>query len=114
MRYRISLIMLAVALSPAAAQAEDAKSIMQTMQSMQLERYEDVDTYVVVQSMVGNKVALGYERVDFTASDGKTYPVFQPIRPTSSNPGSQAFLETYAEATAASGEAVGGEMDRSM
>lgn len=97
-----------------AALAADAQSIIQTMQDMQLERYEGVDTYVVIQSVMGNKVAVGYERFDFEASDGKTYPVFGPMRQGSSNPQTRAFLETYADSAQKAGGALSDQMDSDM
>ena len=99
---------------PTAALAEDAQSIMQTMHEKQMERYEGVNSYVVVQSVLGNKVAVGYERIDFTASDGNTYPVFGPMRQGSSNPGTRAFLQTYAGSAEMMGNAVGDQMESDM
>lgn len=108
------LAALAAAALPATTLAEDAQSIIAKMQELQMERYEDVDTYVVVQSVVGNRVAVGYERFDFEASDGNVYPVFGPMRQGSSNPSSQAFLETYANSADMMGGAVGNQMENDM
>lgn len=105
-------ITLTTLLAPRVALAEDAQSIIETMQKMQMERYEGVNTYVVVQSMMGHTTTSGYERFDFKASDGNVYPVFQQIRPGSTNPESQAFLSTYADATEMTGQALGDEMDK--
>jgi hypothetical protein len=59
-------------------------------------------------------VALGYERFDFEASDGNTYPVFRPMRQGSDNPGTNAFLETYADSAEMTGDAVGDQMESDM
>jgi len=109
-----AIVSAIMAIQPIAALAQDAESIMQTMQEMQMERYEGVNTYVVVQSVMGNKVAVGYERFDFTASDGNTYPVFGPMRQGSDNPETRAFLETYADGAEMAGGAVGDQMESDM
>ena len=65
------LAALAASALPATTLAEDAQSIIAKMQELQMERYEDVDTYVVVQSVMGNRVAVGYERFDLSKQKGR-------------------------------------------
>ena len=112
-RHTLLLVLLASA-TPLTVHAEDVQSILQKMQQLQLERWEGVNTYVVVQKLMGQQVTMGFERTEVQGPDGKPYPVFQPIRQGATDPDSVAFLEAYADGAEMVGEGLGSEIDRGM
>lgn len=70
---------LAIAIVFAApAAAKDARSIMEIMQTRQVERLQGVETYVVDQSMMGNRAPLYFQRVTVKDTQGKSHEVVRP------------------------------------
>jgi len=70
-------LLLVLAL-PVGAHAEDAQSILQTMQDKQTARRAGIQNYTVDQSMVGNRALLYYERISATV-DGQEVPAFRLV-----------------------------------
>src|SRR5690606_1257803 len=64
---------LALFLLPAAAAAQDARSILETMQERQVARWQGVRNYVIDQATMGHRVLLYYERVEAAGPGGQTY-----------------------------------------
>lgn len=69
---------VAVALSAAAAIAKDAQSILKTALDKQAERWDGVDTYVIVQRSVGFDTTTTMKRTTVTDDAGNSYPIFVP------------------------------------
>lgn len=99
--------------APVAASSQDARSILETSQQKQLERWKGVDVYVVVQSIVGQSNSTYFQRTDVTDSAGKTQTIFLPVRqqaivgecgPRSMTPDE---LEIFAQGAELTGTAVG-------
>lgn len=79
MRNRVILIAFASAVVlPASSLAQDPQSIMQLMLEKQRERANGVNTYVVDQSVMGNRVQRYFERATVLSEDGEQYDVFRP------------------------------------
>jgi hypothetical protein len=79
----MQLYLLLISLSfsvilPAAAVAQDAQSILQTVREKQLERWEGVNTYVIDQSIMGNRAQSYFTRAEVADSDGVLHSVFRP------------------------------------
>lgn len=117
-------ILALLCIGPATATAEDAQSILETMQQKQIERWRGVDSYVVAQTIMGTRVLLYYERLTATDADGKTFTTFRTVTPreaarrqaaargTSSM--TPAQLRQFADAQEMIGEGVGNEIDAGM
>jgi len=80
------LLPLAVFLT-ASASAQDAESVIETMQEKQLERWQDVDLYMVEQSVLGFPVQNWMRRTEVETEDGDTQTFFLPISSSSPLPG---------------------------
>ena len=72
----VAMLMLAGA-SPAGA--VDPTALMRKCEQVKAERWDGVTHYVVVQSMLGQQVALPYERFEATGPDGQRLPGFRPM-----------------------------------
>lgn len=78
MRFLLIVVALASAVVfPATAEAQDPQSIMQTMREKQLERWEGVDTYVIDQSIMANRMQQVFQRATVQDVDGDTYEIFR-------------------------------------
>jgi peptidoglycan hydrolase-like protein with peptidoglycan-binding domain len=123
MRRTISLILLAlVGLAPS-AQAEDARSILETMQQKQLKRWSGVDDYLVRLAIMGNSTQMYFQRTEVTGEDGVKQTLFLPIsgnQRTSGTCSSGAVqmtpeaLEAYAQGAEMVGAGVGEEFDKGL
>jgi hypothetical protein len=119
----LSLFIIPVAL-PAIAVAQDARSILQKMQEMQIARWNGVDNYLVDQSMMSNRTLLFYEKVSVTAADGNVYPSFRVVMPDEiarrrgAEQGFPEFtveeLRAFAQSADTVGNALGTETEREM
>lgn len=79
MRRSLSLTCVAaVLLVPAGAVAADAQSILKTALEKQAERWEGVDTYVIVQSTGGFSTSTTMKRTTVKDNSGKSFPMFVP------------------------------------
>jgi hypothetical protein len=109
---------------PPIASAQDARSILQTMQEKEIARWNGVDNYLVDQSMMGHRILLFYEKISVTAADGKVYPSFRMVMPDeiarrqNEERGFPQFtpedLRAAARGADMTGEALGTETEREM
>lgn len=72
----VAMLMLA-GTSPAGA--VDPAALMRKCEQVKAQRWSGVTHYVVVQSMMGQQVALPYERFETTGPDGQRWPGFRPM-----------------------------------
>lgn len=115
MRSTVSSLILVVAVMTQTALAETPHSIVQKMQQMQLERWEDVNSYVVSQSIMNQPVTLVFERTEVMGADGKMYPTFQRVESgAGKDPTTQAFLENYGDAAEKVGDGLSTEMENGL
>lgn len=103
-----AMLLLAGA-SPAGA--VDPGALMRKCEQVKVDRWEGVTHYVVVQSMMGQQVALPYERFEATGPDGRRLPGFRPMRADS--PYSSADLRMAAEQARKAGRGLSDEMNAS-
>jgi hypothetical protein len=109
----ITLLFAAVSCLPLGAFAESAQSILETARQRQLERWNGVDSYLVEQTMAGQRSTTIFERIEAKGPDGKAYTKFRPYRGSASGtgpgPGGRKLtpeeLEIFADATEMTGEA---------
>ncbi|MEZ5566580.1 MAG: hypothetical protein R3F24_14215 [Gammaproteobacteria bacterium] len=112
MRSHIALLSIAIVTMPLTAYAEDAHSILKKQQEMQIQRWKGVNTYVVVQTVMGNKVNLAFERGEIKGADGKTYPVFQRVQAGSGqDDATKAMMSEYGNAAEALGDGMANEIE---
>lgn len=108
------LLCITLGLMAGTASAESVESILEKMQALQIERWEGVERYIVEQTVMGNRVAMAFERGEVQASDGKTYPVFLPMQQGSMDPATRDFMAQYSTAAKSLGDGLGSEMDEGM
>ncbi len=108
-----SVLLLSAAL-PASVLAEDAQSILRKVGDKQIDRWQGVDAYVVEQSLMGNRVALGYERIEVKDPDGKVYPAFRPVWQSGGSSQCADFLDAYAQGAEMLGEGHAREVEKGM
>lgn len=72
----VAMMMLA-GTSPALA--VDPAALMRRCEQVKVERWAGVTHYVVVQSMMGQQVAMPFERFEATGPDGQRLPGFRPM-----------------------------------
>jgi hypothetical protein len=106
------------------AGSETAQSILEKMQQKQIERWEGVDSYVVEQTIMGNRVQLYYERITVAGPNGKEVPSFRTItnkevvRRRADAQGQQQMdatqMELFAEGMDMLGEGMGKEIEDGM
>lgn len=117
---RMSAIPVLTALIlPAFSSAQDARSILDTAQQKQIERWEGVNTYVVRQSAMGHAVTTIMNRTIVELDDGSEHTLFMPSHPTASScMGTQRMtpeqLEQFASAQEMTGDALAGEIETGM
>lgn len=124
MRSLFALTTLVVAgMLPAISLAQDAQSILQTMQQKQLHRWDGVNDYVVNQSMMGHATEMYFQRTEVTDHDGKVQTLFLPISASQRASGSctnsplqmtPEALETYASGAEAFGAGMGEEIETGL
>ena len=101
--------------------AEDAAAILDKVQTMQLERSEGVNCYLVDQTVMGHRDVTLFERTALNL-DGKSFETFRavPQRELDARQGGGARvltpeeLEVFAGATEQTGAAISNEVDRGM
>lgn len=71
-----------------AALAQDVRSILETSQAKQLERWKGVNAYILNQSASGQQIQTHFQRTEVVDSDGNSQTMFLPVR----NPGAQAGM----------------------
>lgn len=104
---------------PLAAGAQDARSILETAQQKQLERWEGVDTYVVRQTAMGHAMTSIMVRTTVELDDGSEHTLFMPVNPQSgvcSGPRRMTpeQLEQFADAQEMTGDALSSEVESGM
>jgi len=124
--YRPSLVAgLAVAVLATAAGAQqpgatmrqglttqsDAERLLSECRARQVERWAGVTHYAVDQSMMGNRVAVAYERFDAPGPDGTLYPAFRPL--TTNGPVDSEMAKAYAQGAKRLGDGLHDEMTKS-
>jgi len=114
MRKLVNLVPALLLVMPAAAMAEDARSIMRTMGEKQIARWSGVSSYAVDQLVMGNRITQTYERFEIQGADGKTSPAFRLVGQRSGSEECANFLETYATAAEMLGEAHASEVERGL
>lgn len=62
------------------AHAASAQSLLRRCEEIRVERLDGVNSYVVDQSIMNNRVLVPYERVEVRGDDGRTRPVFRQLR----------------------------------
>jgi peptidoglycan hydrolase-like protein with peptidoglycan-binding domain len=82
----VSLITILAAL-PAVAFSQDARSILDTAQQKQLERWQGVDVYVVNQTIAGQSTQIYFQRTEFQDKAGATQTAFLPASDAQVRPG---------------------------
>ena len=120
----ISLALAVLCIGPATAVAEDAQSILKKMQQKQVERWQGVDSYVVEQTIMGNRVPMFYERLTVTDANGQEFTTFRTVtakeatRRQSAAQGNQSMTPTqlrqFADAQEMVGEGLGNEIEAGM
>ena len=105
---------------PISIQAQDARSILETAQQRQVERWQGVDAYVVDQTMMSNSVSTWFIRTEFTDDNGDLQTFFIPMTETQMQNRqcdvglSADELDAFADAQEMTGQAMGDEIDRGM
>ena len=80
MRHGLALCSFAALLAlPGIASSEDAQSILDKAHQKQVQRWEGVASYIVDQSMMGNRTAILYERVEAKDAAGNSQSVFRMV-----------------------------------
>lgn len=79
MRCRVVVVsLLMCAALPKGAPAEDAQAVLEKVRQKQIERWEGVQSYMIDQSVAGNRVQLYFERVEVTDAKGEVHVAFRP------------------------------------
>ena len=118
----VVMFFVAVVCVPTVAHSEDARSILETAQQRQLERWEGVDSYVVQSSVMGNSSQTYFRRTEVSDESGSTHTLFLPNVQSNLNPsgceGAQTMtaegLEAYAAASEMMGEASATEIENGL
>jgi len=80
MRNGLALCSFAVLVAlPGIASSEDAQSILDKARQKQVQRWEGVASYIVDQSMMGNRTAVLYERTEVKDAAGNAQPAFRMV-----------------------------------
>lgn len=81
-----AVCIFALTLFPTVGVAADAQSILKTALQKQAERWEGVDTYVIVQSAAGFSTSTTMNRTTVKDEAGKAYPMFVPSSSGAASP----------------------------
>lgn len=114
MRTMVRLVPALLLALPAAVTAEDAQSILRTMGEKQIARWNGVNSYVVDQTVMGNRITQTYEKFEIQGADGKTSPAFRLARQRSGSGECASFLDNSAMGAEMLGEAHASEVERQM
>ena len=80
MRHGLVLCSFAALMAlPGLASSEDAQSILDKVHQKQVQRWEGVASYIVDQSMMGNRTAILYERIEVQDATGNAQPAFRMV-----------------------------------
>jgi len=80
MRHGLAFCSFAVLIAlPGIASSEDAQSILDKARQKQVQRWEGVASYIVDQSMMGNRTAILYERTEVQDAAGNAQPAFRMV-----------------------------------
>jgi len=80
MRHGLALCSFAVLFAlPGIASSEDAQSILDKVHQKQIQRWEGVASYIVDQSMMGNRTAILYERIEVKDATGNSQTAFRMV-----------------------------------
>jgi hypothetical protein len=101
----VAMLMLAGA-SPAGA--ADPAALLRKCEQVKVDRWDGVTHYVVVQSMMGQQVALPYERFEASGPDGQRWPGFRPM--VADSPLSSPQLKDFARGARSVGDGLSNEM----
>ena len=104
----VAMLMLAGA-SPAGA--VDPAALLRKCEQVKADRWDGVTHYVVVQSMMGQQVALPYERFEAVGPDGQRLPGFRPM--VADSPYASADLRMIAIKAQEVGDGLSNEMSAS-
>lgn len=103
------LLALALPAAGAFGQPTDVAALLRKCSDVQASRWAGVTHYVVDQSMMGNRVAIAYERFEAPGPDGLMHPAFRPVRSESQLASHE--LRTFAGAADSVGEGLANEMN---
>ncbi len=116
-------ILATIMIVPSTALAQDARSILETMQQKQLERWDGVDDYLVDQSLMSNATQMYFQRTEVTDSNGDVQTLFLPIASNQRTTGSctsgavqmtPEALEVYAQGAEMVGAGMGEEIESGL
>ncbi len=80
MRHGLTLCSFAALLAlPGIASSEDAQSILDRMHEKQVARWEGISSYIVDQSMMGNRAIILYERTEVKDAAGNSQTAFRMV-----------------------------------
>lgn len=108
---------------PSIAFAQDAVSILQTMQQKQLERWKGVNDYVVNQALNGHSSEMYFQRTEVTDNSGAVQTMFLPISANQRKTGSCTTgtvqmtpdaWEAYAQGSEMLGAGMGEEIESGL
>lgn len=115
MRHYKALCVALLAMPMSVAQGKqptDAQSLLRQCEEIRIQRLVGVTHYVVDKSMMGNRVAIPYERVEGPGPDGSVSVTFRQARRT--GPASGAFSSEDLQLFGQGAEAVGSGLAREM
>jgi len=115
-------VIAALASLPTTAFSQDARTIFETAQAKQLERWEGVDVYVVTQTIVGNSAQTYFQRAEFEDDNGNTQTAFLPASDAAVRSGqclgaqtmTPEAMEAYAAGSEMAGAALGSEVENGL
>ena len=120
LRKTVPAVLASVFVLPVTAVAQDARTILETAQQRQVERWQGVDAYVVDQTMMNQRVSTWFIRTEFTDDSGQPQTFFVPMTHTQMqnrqcDVGLTADeLDAFAAGAEMTGEAAGAEIERGM
>ena len=115
-------VIAALASLPTTAFSQDARTIFETAQAKQLDRWGGVDVYVVTQTIVGNSVQTYFQRAEFEDEAGNTQTAFLPASDAAVRSGqclgaqtmTPEAMEAYAAGSEMAGAALGSEVENGL
>jgi hypothetical protein len=119
-RFLALLLPIVLVALPGIASSEDAQSILDKARAKQVERWEGVTSYIVDQSMMGNRTAILYERTEVQDSAGNAQPAFRMVpldeveRRRAANTGAPNLSPEELELFARSAEMTGDAVEKGM
>lgn len=112
---KLTPTLILLALAPFTAHGADVGSILEKQQQLQVARWEGVQSYAVLQTVMDQQLITVFERAEVAGADGKRHPVFVRAQPGSTgDPTTQAFLENYGDAARQVGDGLSTEMENGL